>query len=185
MGKSAWQKWRGSEEYGSSDYWQWQQPKAAKTGQSVLEVKYDQIKLEEVQTQKQTAGVEDKASESGAKSLAQIVQKAVNAARKATSKCKKLEEEIGTRRKKWEAYQLQVKVAFQRQHAQFMEDVSRLEGELDADENLKQVLQGQGRTHPLEHGVLMEGVEPEEDPWEGFVKDALTPAPCDCWPLWG
>ena len=182
MGKTAWQKqWRGSDDYGSSDYWQWQPSKAAKGGQSLLEVKYDQVKLEDKPEQNSVAAVDMKPADGGQKTLAQVVQKAVNAARKATSKCKKMEDELEVRRRKWDAYQQQIKQAFQRQHAQFVEDISKLEGDLDqareaaeqADENLKQVLIGQSQLQGVTGAALMEDIEAEEDPWQDFVKDAL------------
>ena len=183
MGKTGWPKqWRGADEHGASDYWQWQPPKQGKGGQNMLEVRYDQIKLEDTADTHVTGVTDAKAADGQERTLAQVVQKAVNAARKAGAKCKKLEEEMTTRKKKWDAYQQQVQAAFRKQHTQFVEDLNRLEGELEqaqenaelADSNLKKVLKHSGSVPNGVDDYMMAGVEEETDPWEDFVRNALA-----------
>ena len=111
-----------------------------------------------------------------ARRAAQVVQKAVNMARKTDVRHKKSMEDLSQCKNLWEEYQKQVREAFAKEHAQHKQDLAKLEEDVrktsdaaeQAEVKLGQVLLEDGQSMAVEPTAVTTSPG-ESDPWDGLV----------------
>ena len=107
--------------------------------------------------------------------MTQLVQRAVNVARRADQRHKKAALDLQQCQQKWAKYQAQLKELFLKQQDAFLKDQDALEAELhrtkeaaeQAELKLKHVLEAKGEDEAME--CIMEGEVDKVDPWEQLI----------------
>ena len=94
--------------------------------------------------------------------LVPVTQSALNEARKAENKVKKLKAALKTCTEKWHIYEQRLKTAFQKQRAQYHKDFARLEQEVQEAETLQH--QARVVLCQVATGLGSEGTELTEEP---------------------
>ena len=123
-----------------------------------------------------TAVKKEEGGTDSAPSTTQVVQRAVNIARRADQRYKKAIQELDGCRSKWASYQKQMRELYLRQQELFQKDVDHLEAEVlkhqDAAElaeiKLKEVL-AQGGANPVEDATMAQAVIEDSDPWADLI----------------
>ena len=99
----------------------------------------------------------------------QQVQKALNAARKASGRCKKLTVDLDNRRQKWAKYEADVKRSFLQQHHQFQQDVQRLQKEIQDAQTQAELAAEKVRTAALQEQHMEDFTQVKD---EAIIEDA-------------
>ena len=115
--------WSASQ-YGPGSAWQGQgwpkkQNGQGQSGNGVLDLTYDQVSVERPKDEDEEAA----GNGAGSTSLTQQLQRALNASRKAYGKVRKLEEERRTKVLQWQAFQQQLRKAYNQQSAKHSTDL--------------------------------------------------------------
>ena len=183
------QAWSSDSAYGYYQWpqdWSYQPPKdhggtqRRKSDKDNAMPSYEQAVLVEDEPLGSTEGIGAGQEGQHGLSTVQVVQKALNAARKAAGRCKRLQEDIEVRRLKWNKYEADVKKNFLQQHQQFQQDMQRLGKELltaqqqaaDASSKVKDAAL-QERTTVVAAAVKEEHVD--QGPWDRLL-DGAEPA---------
>ena len=119
---------------------------------------------------------EEAGTEAAPPTTTQMVQRAVNAARRADQRLKKTLEEIDSSQRKWQIYQKQLRELFLQQQEQFNKDLEALELEAAkqqeaagaAEVRLKAVLDGDVASNRKD-AVMDHSDVDEMDPWEQLI----------------
>ena len=187
MGKTSWwNKDKGSkwEQQSSASWQQWQPPQGTgTTSQPTVWDGYKSVQLEQGHDQNKIAGDVEK-METPNLSMAQIVQKQVNLARKADQKHKRAQQDLRQCQMKWTKYQDQLRALYNQQHEAFLKDVDSLEAEVARTQDAAEVAAIKLR-HVLENdGNARENLAPMEvsaigelDPWEELVHGSEKDGP--------
>ena len=179
MGKKGQQAWDEAAWYGyaaaSSGAWPGQpwKPKQGRGNaggtQSIVEMNYDQVIVEDKQEPKK-----DDTAPITALNVTQQIQKALNASRKATGKVRKLEEEKRTKVLQWQEYQKQLRASYNKQFQKHGEDLDKLDSDMaaahaaaeEAEEKLRAITQQNPEPAEMLAGIDMDA---EDDPWNSFM----------------
>ena len=183
MGKQGWgqQGWQSKWSKGSSSWSSW--PPSGQESANASSV-WDGYKA--VNLSSSSAGMvkkEDSAAEVTQPTTTQMVQRAVNAARRADQKLKKTLEEMDSTQRKWQTYQGQLRELFLKQQDQFNKDLEALEIEAaknqeaadNAEMKLKAVLDGDANVHRRD-ATMAPPEEEETDPWEQLIAGPSMPS---------
>ena len=188
MGKQGWyaSKWDGGGWDSNASQrqranWQPQKDHRGDTNGKTHLVGYKDVKAT-ADDARLTGKREEEALRESKMTVTQIVQRAVNQARKARTKHKKTIEELQWHQTQWDAYCRQMKEAFQQQYAAFQKDKTKLEEEIerteglaaDAERHMKAVLQSQERRDDAE---MMDGVFQEsedDDAWDRLIQGDMA-----------
>ena len=185
MGKQGWGgKWGSQDQwgYGASQSWSsWKgQNKAGQQNgkaEPVHAMSYKDVQLSlSSQANAAKEEVEDKEG-TETRRTAQVVQKAVNLARKADVRHKKSVEELAQCKRLWGEYQRQMREAYSKEFAQHKADVEKYELEVKKNKEasemaavrMRQVLLD-GEENQLAEPVAMECVGEDPDPWEDLLQ---------------
>ena len=183
MGKQG-QKWRPSwkEDSSSTAYWgsswdyygQQQQAQATPSATPTL-IPYDKVMLEEAPDATNTEGLKVDA----VPSAVGLVQKALNQARKAEARGKRIATELATAHTKWAKFQQEAKRAFLEQQSKYRQDIARLEKEALAAKLAAQEAQDKVREAVLQDKTLQpvnEKVKEEiadDGAWEALLASPM------------
>ena len=105
------------------------------------------------------------------------MQKAINVNRRLDNRSRRLSEERATRVLQWEQYQRQLREAFLAQHQSFNQDIERIDNELSALKEQKEVakqnlaLIAEGKVKDSEHNMVYNALVSTQgrDAWEGLI----------------
>ena len=182
MGKQGWHagKWdNGGWDSASSQWsrtsWKPQKEPRGDAANKMQAIGYKNVQVPAENAQTVGKGDGDRAQDS-AMSTTQLVQRAVNQARKAGTRHKKILEEMQWCQAQWDQYCKEMKAAYLKQQAAFQKDIEKLEEDaektkeqaLEAERRLKSVLDSQR----IEIDELMAEEEPtdvEEDGWDQLI----------------
>ena len=164
--------------YGSAAWYgaPWRQPwgQGTEASQSVATMRYDQVVLSGNATPNKP-NVEPH-GEAVPMNVTQLVQKAVNVSRKASSKVKRLEQEITLKQQQWQEFQKMLKQAFRSQLTQFETDVNRLAKDLGEARQSAAEAEQKPKEATVQHGSgeASEPVKMEmEDAWDASLQAKL------------
>ena len=184
MGKQGWQQaqWQGKWHKGSSSWESWHSQGKDQQGKGSVWDGYQSVDLQAASS-KDTSTTpvkkEDAAADKGSLSTTQVVQRAVNAARRADQRLKQTLEKLSNCQRKWQCYQKQLKELFIQQQEAYNKDVELLEAEATrhqdaadlAEMKLKAVLSGDSNQQIVDAVMHADG-DDMPDPWEQLVADA-------------
>ena len=181
--KQGWEQDSSSSNYWGSSWYHGGQPQQKGTTSTATIIPYDQVQLDDGENAKDQEGVNGLAP---GQTNVGAVQRALNQARKAEAKSKRVAQELSTAHLKWKQFQQDTKKAFLEQQAKYRADVSRLEGEVQASAQALRDSQQKVREAVLQDRAEAAGRQAvkeeymDDGTWDGLIKEAASEEPGAC-----
>ena len=189
QGQQSWQKDKGRAwDYWSGSWRSWDakdkdKNKAGSSNQSANKSqafpKYQDVMITDVAKDSEVhAHLEGQtATAAGKPEFIKEMQKAINVNRRLDNRFRRLSEERATRVLQWDQYQRQLREAFLAQHQSFNQDIERIDNELSALKEQKEVakqnlaLIAEGKVKDSEHNMVYNALVSTQgrDAWEGLI----------------